>query len=203
MSEANVDWEEIERRLERALERATAEPGPDELQALLEGRARTLARPLAARPPANHLPVVSFTLGNTPLGIELCYALEVAPLVALTSIPGAGESLLGVMLHKGQLLPILDVHHPLGIPAAELSEASQVLVLGDEGPELGLLATAVSGPGDVPAHTLLDPSAMGPRARPFVRSVTSKGLIVLDGRALLDDRSLFVSASSPTSKGHP
>jgi len=187
-------------RLDFAALRARLEAGPHEgalsperARALLEERARKLARRPEQGSGAIPLELLCFKLAGERYAIETRHVLQVLALVDLTRVPGAPAHLLGVTNLRGEILPVFDLRVLLGISRAGLSDMSRLLVLGHGEAELGILADSAD------EIIALDPGALHEPSQPLaaleracVRGVTHDALIVLGGAALLADRRLFL-----------
>ena len=110
------DWTEASARLERVARKLGAgeERSPEEIERILEERARHLARP-ATTPPAEDLAaVVVFPLARERYAVDLAGVAEVVPLRGLAPLPGAPAPVLGIVLHRGRLVPVVDLRRLLG-----------------------------------------------------------------------------------------
>ncbi|MGZ3459124.1 MAG: chemotaxis protein CheW, partial [Archangium sp.] len=164
--------------------------------ALLDARARALARPLeqqAQRGPL--LELVHFRSGEQDYALETRFVLEVlrAP-EQLVPLPGAPELLRGLTLLHGEVLAVVELA-PLFGRAAPTTHGP-VLVVGAGRPELGLRADVVEEVLLVSRDTLLPPPALlGTRERTLVSGIGRDGIIVLEGEALLGEGRLFFDLS--------
>jgi purine-binding chemotaxis protein CheW len=107
-----LDWQEVYARLEQTRQRLEASSAlpPAEVRRLLRERAQALARPLVEPPTViDVLDLAVFVLAEVRYGIEAAYVLEVTPLRELTPVPCTPPHILGVVNHRGRLLPILDL----------------------------------------------------------------------------------------------
>jgi purine-binding chemotaxis protein CheW len=190
------DGPTIRERLARAAAAIGAEPHrtPEQVAALLEERARALAR-VPVQPPATSdvLAVVTFSLAARVYAIELGYVRKIVPLSELTPVPGTPDVFAGVINLRGEILAVIDLLRLQGLGPGGGTGYSWVIVLGGERNEFGLLADAV---GDVLTlrtdHVLeLQGSAAG-MGRQSLRGVTESGLTVLHGAALLQDDRLVI-----------
>jgi purine-binding chemotaxis protein CheW len=189
------DWAGVRRRLARAL--AAAEAGdrltPERARALLEERARALARPPAATSDAGVLHLVTFALANERYGIEARHVRAVARLSDYTPVPGAPDFLLGVMNLRGEVLAVVDLRKFLGAAVRGVSDLSRVLVLGADRAEFGILADEAHEVRPLAADAVLDPPAsVAGIGREYLLGVTADALIILDGAVLLRDPRLFI-----------
>jgi purine-binding chemotaxis protein CheW len=191
-----MDRGTIRERLARAATLIGQEPRPtpEEARAVLEQRARALARVPALPPPAAQvLDVVTFSLANLDYAIELGIVHKIVPLTELTPIPGAPDFFVGVINVRGEILPIVDLHRLYGMARSGWTDQSWAIVLGGERHEFALLADKVHEATTLGTDQVLDwqGSATGV-GRQSVRGMTEGALIVLDGAALLEDDRLVI-----------
>jgi purine-binding chemotaxis protein CheW len=190
------DWDAVRRRLEQAI-RSTGQTDrlpPDRARAVLEERARALARPLqVAAPEAATLRLVTFGLANERYAIEARHVREVVRLTGYTPVPGAPDFLLGVMNLRGEVVAVLDLGKFLGAAARGVSDLSRVLVLGGDRPEFGVLADAAHDVVTLPADAIREPPpSVAGIGREYLLGVTADALVVLDAAVLLRDPRLFI-----------
>lgn len=147
---------------------------------VLAARARILARETVAEDISERISVVPFSLGGSSYAIEILLIREVVEAGSIAPVPGAPPEFLGVTTYRGEMLGVIDLRVALGL-AGRPRGARRLLILGDRGPELGLLADAVDDPTDIVVDALL-PSPGGHR---LVRGMTADARLVLAGDALL------------------
>lgn len=192
-----IDWQAVRERLARA-QAATAGAvalPPERARALMDERARALARPATeARPPGEVLELLTFALGRERYAIETRFVREVTRLVDFTPVPGAPEFLLGITNLRGQVLAVVDLRKFLGVAEKGLTDLSRVVVLGTQEDEIGVLADAVHAIERLPAVEALDaPESVAGIGREYLRGVTRDALVILDGGVLLGDARLAVA----------
>lgn len=196
-----ADWEAVRKRLAevRAATEAALALSPDGAWALLDERAKVLARPPPETPAAGEiLNVVTFRLASERYAIETRYVREVVRLEDFTPIPGAPEFVLGVTNLRGDVLAIIDLRRFLGAGAQGLTDLARIIVLGDDQPEFGLLADQAEALASLPSDEVLEPpESVAGIGRRHLRGVTKEALIVLDGAALLSDPRLTIDQSEP------
>ena len=191
-----VDWTAVRERLARA-QAATAsalELSPERARAVMDERARLLARPQAVSPaPTEVLETLTFALGHERYAVESKHVREVVRLVDFTPVPGAPEFLLGVMNLRGEVLAIADLRKFFGVPQPGLTDLARVVVLGAEHAELGVLADEAHELRILSVAELLEPpGSVAGIDREYLLGVTRDALIVLDGARLLADPRLFI-----------
>ncbi len=197
-----IDWQQVRARLAKA-RAATEESGrlsPERARAVMEERARTLAR-VPPKPPqaAEVLEVVTFGLAGERYAVETRHVHEVVRAAEFTPVPGAPDFLTGLINLRGDILAVFDLRRFFGAADRDPSDLSRVLVLGGERAEFGALADAVH---EVTALRLDEvhepPGSVSGAARDYLRGATAAGLVVLDGAALLRDGRLFIDQAEET-----
>jgi len=189
LAEEAFDWARAYARLERA-RRALAEhgePPPDEAQRVLERRAQQLARPEEeAETHEEAADVVVFSVGGEQYGLEVARVLEVVVPAALTRVPRTPAFVLGVIGHRGRILPVLDVRGLLEAGAGVVGGDCKLVVTVDAGGmTFGIAAEAVPGIARVEASELTpSPAARPGDTEAFVRGVAGGLVAVLDLDAL-------------------
>ncbi|HEX6630751.1 MAG TPA: chemotaxis protein CheW [Gemmatimonadaceae bacterium] len=180
----SIAWSELHARVEEVGRVLAAGQEVADPAAVLAGRARELARVPEAPAAEGAIEVLGFTLGARAFGIESCYVHEVLRDVRATPLPGAAAPVAAVVAWRGRILTSLDLRATLGAPAAG-APPRQLLVLGDERPELGLFVDAVSVLSSyLPAQ--LHPLPDGTVARrEYLRAIADDATVLLDGAALL------------------
>lgn len=182
-----VDWAEVRSRMEaagRTLSGATS-AAPEQVRAVLEERARALARPVGTPTPIDQLEAVTFALANEVYAIESRYVVEVFRLGELSPLPGAKPPVFGVTAWRGELLTILDLRTVLGLRVTALNDLSRMLVLGADRPVFGILADAVRDLVTLPASEVRQlPEGVGPK-REYLRGVTANAVLVLHAEQVL------------------
>jgi purine-binding chemotaxis protein CheW len=194
----SIDWDTVHARLER-LERAAhaaLDPTPEQAQAVLEARARILARVPVAPPDADKvLTVVTFTMGDEPYAIETRFVRRVVRIddENLTPIPGTPDVLVGVLNMEGDILAVFDLVHLFGLTRGVQTGPTGLIVLGEQGDELGLITDAVHEVRPLRNDAVLEPpGSIEGLGRNILRGVTADALIVLDGASLLRDPRLVI-----------
>ena len=95
--------------------------------------------------------VVAFRLGGALHGCDIQLVDEVLARPVIHPLPDVPEDLLGVMLVRGELLPVVDVAPALGL---SLGAPGAVLVVGIGERRLGVAAEGAAEVVDVPADAL-------------------------------------------------
>jgi purine-binding chemotaxis protein CheW len=193
-----IDWDRARARLAMAelTAREATQASPARARALLETRARELARPLpqAARP-GDLLNVTVFSLAGERYAIETGLVREIVRFADFTPVPGAADFLVGVTNLRGEILPVIDLRRFFDLPDRGLTDQSRVVVLGHQARDLGVLADVTYDIVDLRSDQVLDPPAAASIGRDYIRGVTRDALVVLDGDRLLRDPRLIIDHS--------
>ena len=192
-----VDWQEVHARVERArhaLEAAEA-PSPEEVRRILGERARAFAQPLAA--PATtgeRIELLVMARAEERYGIEIARVEDVCPLRELTPVPCTPPIVLGVINHRGRVLPVLDLRRLFDLAGHGIAEGSGVVAVETEGIRVGLYADVVTGIVQVGVDEISPPpAALGAGRQALLRGVTADMLAVLDLDALIRDPRIAVN----------
>jgi purine-binding chemotaxis protein CheW len=192
-----IDWDRTYARLEevrRTLDAGRSLP-PDEVARVLNTRAQALAKPLeAAAPPGERLELLVVSLAGERYGIEMAHVLEVLPLRDLMPVPRTPAFVLGVVNHRGRILPVLDLRRLFDLAGRGVAEGSRVVAVDAGGMMFGVFAEAVIGTVTVGAHEVAPPPVILTGDRPaFLRGVTGEMVALLDLEALARDPRLVVN----------
>ncbi len=193
-----IDWDRTYARLEEA--RRTLDAGgnlpPEEVKRILSERAKALAKPLEEAPtPGERLELLVFSLAGERYGIEMARVMEVLPLRDLVPVPRTPSFVLGVVNHRGRILPVLDLRRLFDLAGQEVAEGSRVVAVEAGGMTFGVFAEAVIGTVAVGAHEVAPPPVIltGDR-QALLRGVTGEMVAMLDLEALARDPRITVNA---------
>jgi purine-binding chemotaxis protein CheW len=122
--------------------------------------------------------LVVFQLGAEFYGVEIARVHEIIRLQTVTRVPRAPSFVEGVINLRGKVIPVVDLRRRFGLPTAEHTRASRIVVveLGDQ--VVGVVVDGVSEVLRVSGATVEPPS-------PVVAGVDSE---YIHGIAKLDDR---------------
>jgi purine-binding chemotaxis protein CheW len=190
-----IAWQQVRKRLARALTATeeSLELSPERARAVMEERARALARVPAEARAAEVLQLAVFTLANERYGIETRFVREVVRLTDYTPVPGAPEFLVGVINLRGEILAVIDLRKFLGVAPRGVTDLSRVVVLGGERAEFGVLADTADEVLALRTDEVHEPpGTVTGIGREYLHGITAAALIVLDGSVLLQDGRLFI-----------
>ncbi|AEI64241.1 chemotaxis protein CheW [Corallococcus macrosporus] len=192
-----IDWEATRARLARLadLEKEQGALSPEEATALLEARARSLARePRPEVEPGTLREVVRFKAGGQRYALESRFVLEVARAPELVALPGAPPALRGLTLMHGEVLPVVELAPLFGRPPSDTP--GPLLVVGAARAELGVRTEEVEEVTVLAGSELLEPpSSLDDVAGHLVSAADRDGTLILEGEALLGDSRLMFELS--------
>jgi purine-binding chemotaxis protein CheW len=88
--------------------------------------------------------VVSFKLGPEEYGVDIAQVQEINRMVAVTHVPRAPVFMEGVINLRGQLIPIIDLRTRFGMPRADRSKNTRIVVTEVGGKRIGMVVDSVS-----------------------------------------------------------
>lgn len=110
---------------------------------------------------------VTFSLGDELFGVEVTRTREILSLTPVTKVPQTPDYLLGVINLRGQVVPVVDMRLKLGLPAADETEDTCIIVvevqLDGDAIIVGAQADAVREVLDVNADQIEPPPRLGSR----------------------------------------
>lgn len=191
-----VDWAEMNRRLDAARQGLahTGGSSPEERRAVLNARARALARELVRTEPARGmLSVIEFRLASETYAIEAEFVREVYPLRDIVRLPGTPDFILGIVNVRGQILSVVDLKKFFGLPEKGLGDLNKLIILQDSRLTFGVLADAIIGARPISSEGAQAslPTLSGVGAD-YLKGVTAEGVILLDAKKILKDERMVV-----------
>jgi purine-binding chemotaxis protein CheW len=123
--------------------------------------------------------VVIFRLGTGSYAVDIAAVNEIIRPQPITAVPQAPPFVVGVINLRSSIVPVLDLRSRCGLPAAEQTKDSRVVVVQVNDQSVGLQVDAVS------EVTLLSPELIEPSAG-LIRGAGQEQLLI--GVARLDDR---------------
>ncbi len=93
---------------------------------------------------ADTIQVVSFKLGSEEYGVDIAQVQEINRMVAITHVPRAPQFMEGVINLRGQLIPIIDLRTRFGMPRAENTKNTRIVVTEVGTKRVGMVVDSVS-----------------------------------------------------------
>ena len=125
--------------------------------------------------------LVSFNLAKELYGIEITKVREIILITEITRIPETPDFLKGLINLRSTVIPVIDLRVRFGLPEAELSDESRIMVLQACGKTIGIMVDAVSEVLRVKHDQIAPPP---PTVAGLGRDYLS-GLVKLDNRLLI------------------
>jgi purine-binding chemotaxis protein CheW len=159
---------------------------------------------------SGELAVLTFDLERETFAIEAVLVREILDLLPETVVPGAPSLVGSVVNFRGRIIPVADLRLAFGMPRAETSVDSRIVVmeieLDDEVIQIGVRTDKVHEVTSLDQAASEEPPAVGMRwRRDFVRALVrrSDGVIVLPDlpsifRSISGGGDLAAGASSTT-----
>jgi purine-binding chemotaxis protein CheW len=90
------------------------------------------------------LQLVSFELANEIYGIEITKVREIILITEITRIPQTAHYVKGLINLRSSVIPVIDLRALFGLPQAEKTDDSRIMVLQACGRTTGIMVDAVS-----------------------------------------------------------
>ncbi|MGA2732443.1 MAG: chemotaxis protein CheW [Syntrophobacteraceae bacterium] len=195
MSDGQIDWSAIHRRIEAINTSITKgfSPSPEDRKRILRARADFLARQPGREQAGDTLEVVEFILANERYGIESGYVREVYPLKDYTPLPCTPPFVIGLLNVRGRIISVIDIKKFFDMPGKGISDLNKVIIIHDYNMEFGILADSILGVQEIAVRDIQPPlpTLTGIREE-YLRGVTGERTVILDARKLLADKKIIV-----------
>jgi purine-binding chemotaxis protein CheW len=139
----SFDWALARERLDAARAALVEDNTPEQERAVLIERARLLAIPAADEHGDAGRDVVRFTLCGDRFAVDAQHVLEATPFGEPTPVPGTPGFLLGVVNHRGRVLPVFDLRRQLIAHGDTGAQLTQTVVVAVDGLTFGIAAESV------------------------------------------------------------
>ena len=164
----------------------------EKLERILNERAKALTRVNDQQTGATTQLVV-FVLANERYGIPIEYIAEVQPLRDVTPVPCTPNFVVGVINIRGSIYSVIDIRSMFGVPPAERTEATKVILVKGTGMELGILADDVQGAASVLLSEIKPALTSHAAAKEeYIQGVTQDMMTILNLDALMRDDRIIV-----------
>ena len=132
--------------------------------------------------------VVSFEIGSEEYAVDILEVQEIIRMVEITPVPNAPHYVEGVINLRGKVIPIVDLRLRFGLPLAERTKETRIVVVDVSRIIIGLIVDSVSEVLRIPA-SLIEPPPNGKGGssefHKGVGRVDARLLILLDLERLL------------------
>ena len=135
---------------------------------------------------------VILRIAGSRYAVDMSAVAEVVPVPTVTRLPGAPAWLWGVVNWRGRVLAAVDLRPLVGAPIDPMPTSARLVVLSEEGVELGLLADRVPGllecsPDDVQPM---------PATAPVGIAALLRGVVDFDGPVAMVDTAAVLGLRS-------
>jgi purine-binding chemotaxis protein CheW len=97
---------------------------------------------------------LTFFLAGEEYGIEILKVHEIIGLLPITRVPQTRNYMRGVINLRGKVIPIFDARLKFGMPAAEGTNETCIIVVHIRGVEVGVIVDRVSEVVDIPVEEI-------------------------------------------------
>jgi purine-binding chemotaxis protein CheW len=105
--------------------------------------------------------LVGFVVGDVRYAIGIASVREIVNPSALTLLPHAPDAVAGVIDHRGEVVPIVDLRVRFGLPAARDPRRAKWILIDVEGRSVGLAVDRVTGVFGATGAEIQPPPALG------------------------------------------
>ncbi len=108
---------------------------------------------------AAEVELATFYVAELHLGIPLRDVEEICRHCTVTPVPGAPESVCGIMSLRGEVVTVLDLRVVVGLGKTDITRHTRNVIINDHGERIGLLVDRVADVVRTGAAELLPPPA--------------------------------------------
>lgn len=129
--------------------------------------------------------VVEFALGDQRYALPIAVVQEIQQIVAFSEVPGGGMGVVGMINLRGEVIPAVDLRRVIGLPVAEYTLDTPMIVCRVQGKLVALVVDSVEDVVELPEDCV--------QPAPPVHALASKML----GVARLSDGLVYVLDLEP------
>jgi len=134
---------------------------------------------------------VTFQLDRETYGINVMQVQEVLRYTEIAPVPGAPDYVLGIINLRGNVVTVIDTRSRFGLPPAEVSENSRIVIIEAEKQVIGIMVDSVAEVVYLRASEIdVAPSVGTEESAKFIQGVSNRDgelLILVDLNKLLSD----------------
>ena len=104
---------------------------------------------------------LTFSLGGEEYGLEILKVREIIGMMGITSVPRTPGFVKGVINLRGKVIPVIDLRLKFGMPAAEQTEETCIIVVDVGKVEMGIIVDKVSEVLNIASDEIEDPPSFG------------------------------------------
>ena len=125
---------------------------------------------------------VTFQLAGENYAVNVLNVHEVLKNAELTPVPGAPDSVIGIINLRGNVVTVMDGRQRFALPSIPMTDASRILILEVDQQILGLLVDSVAEVIELPAEEVVaSPAVNSDDTSVHIQGVISRpsGLVIL------------------------
>lgn len=103
------------------------------------------------------LQIVTFKVGEEEFSVSILKVQEIIRMSEITKVPNSPSFVEGVINLRGKVIPVIDSRKRFGLPEAERTEASRIIVVDSGGKIVGLIVDSVTEVLRLPKSTVEPP----------------------------------------------
>lgn len=134
---------------------------------------------------------LTFGVGNEEYGLEILSVREIIGRMNTTAVPGMPPHVKGVINLRGKVIPVVDIRLKFGMPEAETTAETCIIVVDVGGNQMGVIVDRVSEVLDIRAEDIEDAPNVGMTASgdyiPGMAKIKGQVKILLDIRRVLGE----------------
>ena len=104
---------------------------------------------------------VTFKLGNEIYGVNVMQVLEFLRYTDIAPVPGAPSDVLGIINLRGNVVTVIDTRARFGIPPAEVTDNTRIMIIESEKHVIGILVDSVAEVADLNTADIDDTPNVG------------------------------------------
>ncbi|GAB2722054.1 chemotaxis protein CheW [Paenibacillus thermoaerophilus] len=131
---------------------------------------------------AEELKVIVFALGHEEYGVEVEKVKTIERMSPMTRVPKTPAFVKGVINNRGVVLPVIDLRGRFGLPEAEYTDNTRIIIVAVGDLEVGMIVDSASDVIDVNSDQIeLPPEIVGGIRAKYLRGIAKIGerLLVL------------------------
>jgi len=132
---------------------------------------------------------LTFTLSNETYGVDVLHVQEVLRCPEISPVPGAPAHVLGMINLRSEVITVNDMRAMLGLPGAEVTDQTRIVLMGLDDQKLGILVDSVAEIINIKASEM-ETTMISAEGRQFIHGTCQKKdklYIFLSTHELLSD----------------
>ena len=168
---------------------------PARAQAILEKRAKKMARPVITENGAAPVEVLKFRLAYQEYAFSMDHIREVVLTGKITPVPGTPKYITGICAIRGEIISLVDLREFFEIHGKGLTDLNRVIVITDGTITFGILADFITGIGMIQKEMLTPVSPGQTQIGEKYLLGAVNDLIVLDAAQLMADPAMVIDCT--------